>query len=369
MLTHDFIVFGIDVLDAPAVSTNSTAGYEGEGTATVTGGSQPFDDDDVIVFSAVDTTHEGEITQGSAISGMTVYDSRADYEAGIVKYNYKPMNPGQTATVQSDISGLGDGYVGFNSNVLVPTDGGPYTNRLFVAPGTDLADTAHQPGGITVNHYQDMDLNGDGDTCDPLEKANGKFYAGDYTTPVICFTRGTMIRTPSGERPIEDLVHGDRVLTLDHGPQVIRWIGRRRVAANGRFAPVVIAAGTFGDHDRLVVSPNHRVLRQGAAIEMLFEETEVLVAAKHLVDNRNVTIQSGGTVEYIHILFDQHELIWANGMISESLFPGAEVNDEDQAESLAELLELFPQLARMHEQDPVAARRCLKQYEARLLTA
>lgn len=364
----EFVVYGIDVVDSPAVGSTSGAGNESQGTVTVTGGTQPFEDDDVIVFEAVNTTADGEVGPDSAISGMTVYDSLEDYEAGIVKYNYEPMNPGQTANVQGDVSGLGDPYVRFNSNVLVPTDGGPTTNQLFVAPGSDLADTSQQPGGVTLNRNEDIDFNGDGDFDDPLEDGNNLFYCGDYTAPPPCFVGGTRIMTPDGEVAIEDLRPGDRVITRDGGAQIIRWIGQRSVPAVGRFAPVVLDENSLGDHDRIEVSQNHRILRRGPDIELLFDQSEVLVAAKHLVNRRNITLRSGGMVTYFHLLFDTHQLIWANGLLSESLYPGAEISGQAQADSLAELLSLFPELAQLRHNRPPAARRCLTRYEATLLT-
>ncbi len=364
----EFVVFGVDVLDAPAVGTTSGAGNEGQGTVTITGGSQPFEDDDIIVFEAVRLTPEGEIGPSGAISDITVYDSRADYEAGIVKYNYEPMNPNQTANVQNDLSGLGDGYVSINSNVLVPVDGGPSINRLFIAPRTNLADAAQEPGGLTLDRNQDFDFNGDGDFDDPVEDGNNKFYVGDYTTPLPCFTVGTRILTPSGERQIEDLKPGDRVITYDNGAQPIRWIGRRRMPAQGRFVPVVIAAGRFGDHGRLVLSQNHRILLRDPQLQVLFSTAEMLISAKHLVDNGSVTLKPGGWVDYVHILFDRHQLIWANGLLSESLYPGSVHSDPGQHESLSELIAVFPELAPHRAHDIQSARRCLSRYEAALLS-
>lgn len=366
MADGEFVVLGIDVVDNASVGTTSGTGNEDQGTVTVTGGTQVFEDDDVVVISATDLV-DGEIGPGSSITGITVYDSLEDYENGTVKYTYEPMNPGQTATVQSDLSGLGDGYVRFNANVLVSSDGGPSINQLFVAPGTNLVDAVQEDGGLTLNRNEDMDLNNDGDTDDPGEAGDNMFYVGDYVTPVVCFARGTRVRTPDGERLIEDLAPGDLVMTYDDGAQPVRWIGHRRMVARGRFAPVEIAAGTFGDHGSLSVSQNHRILRDGPAVELLFGVDQVLVAAKHLVDRRNVTLRQGGFVEYFHILFDRHQLVWANGMLSESLFPGAEIESPAQAESLAELLEVFPELEATRQDDPNAARRCLTRYEARLL--
>jgi len=49
------------------------------------------------------------------------------------------------------------------------------------------------------------------------------------------------------------------------------------------------------------------MLFQGYHAELLFGESEVLVAAKHLVDGQLVTRETGGTVTYIHMMFEQHE--------------------------------------------------------------
>lgn len=369
----DFIVFGIDVLNGASESTLSGAGNNGQGTLTITGGTQPFEDDDIVVISAVNETVDGQLDAGSAIANITVYETRADYEAGIPKFTYVPQNPGQTASIESDVSGLGDGYVNFNANILIPQDGGPSFTRLIVAPGTDLADAASQPGGITLDRNEDFDFNDDGDFDDPIEQGDNLFFVGDYTVVVPCFTAGTLVRTPSGNVEIETLAPGDLVMTLDDGAQPIRWVGRRRVSAQRRMAPVHIAADSFGQHDALEVSQNHRVLRSGPAIWLLFASAEVLVAAKHLVDGRNVTIRTGGWVEYVHILFDDHQLIWANGLLSESLFPAVDNLSSDgpsQAASMEELRHLFGELF-----DPetalhfLAARRCLKKNEARLLVS
>lgn len=77
---------------------------------------------------------------------------------------------------------------------------------------------------------------------------------------VPCFVAGTMIATQDGLRPIETLQPGDLVLTEDDGPQPLRWIGTRTVAAQENFAPIEISANTFGAHGALRLSPQHRIL-------------------------------------------------------------------------------------------------------------
>lgn len=364
----DFIVFGADVLDNPSVSTNSSAGNEGQGTATITGGTQPFEDDDIVVISAVNLTADGEIAPGSAISDITVFDTLADFQAGIVKFNYAPQNPGQTATVQSDVSGLGDGYVRFNANVIQPQDGGPSFNQLFVAPGTNLAASAQQPGGLTLDRNQDFDFNGDGDFDDPLEDGNNQFLVGDYVSPVPCFTAGTAILTPEGNRPVEDLRPGDLVVTRDNGVQPLRWVGQRRVRASGEFAPIQFEIGALSNAKPLLVSPNHRMLITGPSAQYLFSEREVLVAAKFLVNDTDIRRAPGGWVTYVHLLFDAHEIVWAEGCGSESLLPSCAIQGAERmdAASLREVELLYPEL-KMTEQPVQAARRCLTHHEASLL--
>ncbi|MFN3259956.1 MAG: Hint domain-containing protein [Pikeienuella sp.] len=185
---------------------------------------------------------------------------------------------------------------------------------------------------------------------------------------VVCFTAGTMIRTPGGERPVESLRPGDLVETLDNGPQPVRWAGRRLVPATGRFAPVRIRAGAFGARRDLVVSQQHRMLVSGPRAELMFGEPEALAAAKHLVDGGSVTLEEGGVVEYVHILFDRHEIVFAEGAAAESLHPGAAALAGIGAEGREEIFALFPELRDHPAAAGPAARTILKAFEARAFT-
>ncbi|WP_298847998.1 Hint domain-containing protein [uncultured Ruegeria sp.] len=162
---------------------------------------------------------------------------------------------------------------------------------------------------------------------------------------VPCFTSGTLIRTEQGDRPIDTLVTGDRIETLDHGLQTLRWIGRRRVTATGLHAPVFFKAGAVGNTRNLLVSQQHRMLIRDWRLELHTSHAEALAPAKHLVHWRDIVLQPGGLVTYIHLLFDQHELLWAEGCLSESFHPGAQIwNSLDNA-ARQEILLLFPELS------------------------
>ena len=189
-------------------------------------------------------------------------------------------------------------------------------------------------------------------------------------TTIPCFVAGTMILTDTGERPVEHLHVGDLVMTKDDGPQPLRWIGRRQVPAMGALAPIEIRAGTFGDHRRLLVSPQHRVLVHDSLAELLFGDSEVLVSAKDLVNGRSVRVREGGDVEYVHLLFDRHQIVSSEGLSTEIFLPGPQSTRMFEAGILQEICTLFPELdPQSGDGYSPAARRTLRPYEAQLLFA
>jgi hypothetical protein len=136
----------------------------------------------------------------------------------------------------------------------------------------------------------------------------------------LSFARGTMITLGDGsQRPIEALALGDLILTRDHGRQALRWIGRAHLRAVGTMAPVVISKGQLGNEGDLVVSQQHRVfLYQRERVEGM-TTSELLVPARDLVDGAGVYLREGGFVDYFGLVFDSHEIIYAEGVPSESL--------------------------------------------------
>ena len=186
---------------------------------------------------------------------------------------------------------------------------------------------------------------------------------------VICFTAGTRILTPRGQRPVEDLRPGDAVVTADNGVQVLRWTGRRRVPGRDNFAPVRIAAGTMGNDRALTVSPQHRMLHRSAVANLYFDSPEVLIPAKHLVNGTTIVQHDQPQVEYIHLMFDRHEIVWAEGCPSESFHPGHVGLNAVSDPAREELFALFPDLRSDPGSYGDTARMCLRAHESRLLAA
>ena len=163
----------------------------------------------------------------------------------------------------------------------------------------------------------------------------------------VSFTRGTRITLATGQQcPIEDLNPGDKVLTRDDGVQPIRWIGQSTQRATGAFAPIRIASGALNNADDLLVSPDHRLLIYQRSDQLGTGRPELLVKAKHLVNGSTVTVHKGGFVDYFQLVFDEHQIIFAEGIAAESML----VDDRTAPLLSAEILERIAPDARHHRE-------------------
>ncbi|WP_264211923.1 Hint domain-containing protein [Leisingera thetidis] len=318
------------------------------------------------------------------------------------------VNPGEENDIRIGIADVSDSS--YDSNLLiaadsVQTDLVAMTDNVYVAPDSSktidvLANDVNNSGGtltithingsevaagsvVTLNTGQEVQLNADGTLTlvgdGDIEDFNFTYQVNNgvnsdtgfvNASSIPCFVAGTRIRTPDGEVPVEELLPGDLVETRDGGAQPVCWTGGRSVVAEGDFAPIRIAADTFGLHGELMVSPQHRVLVRGAHAELFFGEEEVLVAAKDLVNGRSIARSPGGEVTYVHLMFDRHQVIYSEGLETESFLPGPQIVNLFDQPVAEEICALFPEL------DPdtgagysAAARPALKAFEGRLLAA
>ena len=200
--------------------------------------------------------------------------------------------PGDTVTVQ-----LADGstvtYTGTTFNlaggdaVFTPTDG------QVLQPGTLVSTTfVTTQGGLDV---------------------------GDLGP--ACFVKGTLIDTLFGPKPIQEIKVGDHVRTGGGGFQPVRWSGHSTVDGSNEHAPIRIKSSAFENVADVVVSPQHRILLRGWRAQLFFGEDEVLVPAKHLVNEMTVIREPLPEVTYYHLMLDGHEVLKSAGLWSESLVP------------------------------------------------
>lgn len=187
------------------------------------------------------------------------------------------------------------------------------------------------------------------------------------TSGVVCFAKGTPILTHQGYVPIEDLREGDLIHTMDNGLHPIRWIGSRTVSGTGRFAPVRLSRGVFHAASDILVSPAHRVLLNHVQAQLLFDTREVLLPANRLTDLPGIDRAPCPEVTYFHMMFDTHQIVFADGLRSESFFPGDQAITALESESRDEVLSLFPELAMDLENYGTPARAVLRGFEAKAL--
>lgn len=291
--------------------------------------------------------------------------------------------------------GGGDGLFGGAGNDSLT--GGAGADSIFGGDGRDYITGGSIGDAVDGNEGGDdvdtLDLVGAGpfriipDPLDPLNPESGIVQFLDPSTRAVvgemtfrnieqivpCFTPGTLIRTARGLMPVEALSVGEMVVTRDNGLQPLRWIGVRDLSmadlmVQPQLQPVRIEAGALGGglpHRAMMVSPQHRMLIEGPRAEMLFGDAQVLVAATHLTGLPQVKGMATQGVRYIHLLFDAHELIEAEGAWTESFQPAARTLGGMDAEQREEIALLFPELTQRF----ATARRALKAYEARVLLA
>ena len=176
---------------------------------------------------------------------------------------------------------------------------------------TTTNDLTVKNGGTTVFTMDDVHLQSGA--------TNAFVIVGTDTIEAVCYARGTMIRTPDGELPVEKLRPGKQVITLVDGqevPQTVTWLGHRRISLAGHprpetVAPIRIERDAFADgmpHRDLLVSPDHAIFVDGK-----------LICARQLVNGTTIRQELDWTaVDYYHVELDQHAILLAEGLPAES---------------------------------------------------
>ncbi len=276
---------------------------------------------------------------------LTLTDSNGD---GTIESNdllgfeddltYGGVSSGLDSEVQYDVTvTYSDGTTALTT-MLVFQDA---LGRVFLAPHIEL----HADNDV-LNDHPIVSIE--------LGAVSGDGYSGvqanlEQDAFITCFVTGTLIATKLGLKKIEKLSVGDKVCTMDHGYQPIRWIGAKRVRAIGRLAPIKIMAGALGQGlptRDLWVSPQHRILVRSKIARRMFGCFEVLLPAKKLLGMPSVIVdESNAYVTYWHFLFDHHEIVFSEGAATESFYTGPQVLKSMDAATRAEIFALFPSLA------------------------
>jgi len=140
----------------------------------------------------------------------------------------------------------------------------------------------------------------------------------NFANTPTCFLAGTLIATPQGEVVVESLSPGDLILAVDGRALPVKWLGRQTIVTAfgppSNDMPVLIRAGAMGEglpHADLRVTGGHALLIDG-----------ILANAGALVNGSTITriprAELSERLTVYHIETDQHEIILANGVPSET---------------------------------------------------
>lgn len=184
--------------------------------------------------------------------------------------------------------------------------------------------------------------------------------AGWSYSAVTCFAGGTLIETSEGPVAVEALKAGMMVLCADGNTAPLRTVLRRHVPGvllegSEKLQPVKINAGALGRNlpkRDLWVSRQHRMLVSSPVCERMFGVRDVLIPAHRLCEMPGIYVDSSlEEVCYFHLVFDQHQVVLAEGAPSESFYPGEEALKTLTPQAREEFNTLFPD----HVADPEMA--------------
>lgn len=271
-----FSGFGSIVADADAtwVVTGSVTGI---GTVSLGAGSRLTFDAGVAVAMPVDFI---------AATGTLGLRDSADFAA--TAFGLRPGDAIDFTTISS----AGSIITGVNpTNALTLTSNGVLLAEIKLDPPQDFSDATFQAA------------------------PDGGMGTVVTETQPICFLAGTMIATPGGETPIEQLRVGDMVLTARGASRPVIWIGTGQVlATRGRRSattPVAVRKGALADnvpHCDLRITKAHALCCDA-----------VLIPGEFLINHRSIhwDDRAQGVALY-HVELETHDVLGANCAPAES---------------------------------------------------
>ncbi|MFB9223149.1 Hint domain-containing protein [Paracoccus cavernae] len=263
----------------------------------------------------------------------TTYDYN-DFPSGISTPGSKNGFPFELDTADQGVSG--DITVTYSGTVNIA--GSPAVGDIYTTMEIDFSQL---PAGGFLGLLK---WNSDIDTLE---------VPGDLLpSPATCLVRGTLVTTDLGEIPVEELKSGCKILTRDNGFQELVVTTSRVVEApelrrNERLFPVRITAGALGaglPKRDLLVSRQHRMVISSNIVRRMFASDVALVAAIRLTELPGIYVDDTvKQVEYFHLIFSRHEVVFAESAPTESFLMNHETKRTLPKAQREEFEALFPE--------------------------
>ncbi len=252
-----------------------------------------------------------------------------------------------------DGSGDASETISINGGPFNPTTGSPYAIDVSF---TDTSGTPHVETFYFFNtggNWYFIPGPGSAFTVGATLGSYQSHTVGWDYADVACFTAGTLIETDMGLVKVENLSVGDRVRVKNGAYRPLRLklsrtIANEELKQNPKLAPIRISAHALGNglpHRDLLVSRQHRLLCASSEAKQMFGKKNALIAAVRLLNLQGIEIdQSVTSVEYFHLVFDSHQIIFANGALTESFLICDRTLSGLSADAQDEIFAIFPNL-------------------------
>ena len=236
-------------------------------------------------------------------------------------------------------------------------DGDGNVDQFVSYWGNTVTGTEGAVSGLTST---DVGTAGAGETLQSDDRG-ASYYAQSSTnsgTIPACYAPGSLIATPDGMRPVEQLFAGDHVLGVEGKVHTVRWIWAGQEPLDDLETdkkPVLIRASALGADlpaQDLIVSGQHRIV-VGAfgQLEDIFDRP-LMVPAKALTHHPGVRFMAGKrSIIWHHFLCDEHCVVFANGVASETLLLGSAIVQPMSRCQLAELSQALRRTITSHTID------------------
>ncbi|KIC20037.1 Hint domain-containing protein [Leisingera sp. ANG-Vp] len=349
-----------DAVDLTSVTSGLTVTYSGDEAGTITDGT------DTISFSEIEIlklTDQADVVDAASDSAGVVIDAGAgddtvtfgagnDYITSGSGYDELVLTGSGGIDTVSDFSIADDDNDGFYNDQLDVSALTGGTGPLGAVRAWDVSVTDDGSGNALLSFPSGEQLVLEGVAPSQISSGPQLYAAG-----IPCFTPGVLLATKRGAVPAGQIRVGDMVQTADNGYQPVIWVGTRTLNAaeleqNPHLRPFCLRPGGLLSPERpMLLSPQHRLLAGRRTFGQDTGFGESFLSAKLLAEiDRSCTqqISAAAPVTYVHLMTERHEVIFAEGIATETFWPGPEAVRGLCAEGRRELLALFPELAAVH---------------------
>lgn len=349
-----------DTVDLGDVTTAVTVTYDADEAGTITDGS------DTITFSEIESltlTDKDDVVDASADNaGVSIEAGKGDdtvtfgggddYISSGEGYDELILTASGGTDTVSDFSIADDDTDGFFNDQLDVSDliGGSGVDGAIRTSDVSVSDDGFGNALLSFPGGEELVLQG-------VSPAQISSHSQLNSAGIPCFTPGVLLATKRGAVPAGQIKVGDLLQTADNGFQPVIWVGKRSLSAKDlalrpHLKPYLVRPDSLLSPERpTLLSPQHRLLTNPKTFGRESVLGERFISAKLLADidpNCSQQTDASQAVTYVHLMTEQHEVVFAEGIATETFWPGPEAIRSLSAEDMREMFGLFPELATVY---------------------